>query len=165
MYRRRGVTILSLLDTSTADRFYPCSISNSTSVCVVPVCECCAQVCMREISRRKIGLYATTSTTPVYLQQQHTLSSTRTRSHTRTFSFSFFQWHTFSWMRVNQHSTHTLAFTLKTKERFQILSLFLSFRVSLSLSFLTWDNHFLFPRVSQFQRNVNPNRRRRRFFV
>lgn len=33
MYRRRGVTILSPLDTSpAADRFYPCSISNSTSV-------------------------------------------------------------------------------------------------------------------------------------
>ena len=31
-------SLYSLLDTSTADRFYPCSISNSTSVCVVPVC-------------------------------------------------------------------------------------------------------------------------------
>ena len=173
-------------------------------VCVVRVCECCARVCIcvcvllvcvwmlcarvheRDFKTQNWLIRYNLHHTRLPSTTTLSLSSTRTHTHfrnTRTFSFSFFQWHTFSWTRVNQHSTHTLAFPLKTKERFLILSHSLSFRVSTSLSFslslflslrvftslflsfLTWDNNFLFPRVSQFQRKVDPNRRRRRFFA
>ena len=48
-------SLYSLLDTSTADRFYPCSISNSTSVCVVPVCTIYSQI--KPLRRKYCGCF------------------------------------------------------------------------------------------------------------